>query len=117
MLRTDECGSLLPLEVPPRCLADNAARHRGGTSRGSREPHSSVLNITGHKPIMRTSFANRRVFPRKCRSRTVESNSDPRSLPSGDDEYRQQRRLTPVEEVTQVSMAPASAREALDMVR
>jgi len=60
---------------------------------------------------MRTDFAVRRVSPGNCPSPAIESNSDPRG---GD---RQQQRLAPVEEVTQVGTAPASAREALDMVR
>ena len=69
--------------------------------------------------IMRTDFADRRVSPGKCRSRGVESNSDPRNLPlPGDDKQRPQRRPVPVQEVTPVdAAAPASAREALDMIR
>ena len=68
--------------------------------------------------IMRTDLAGRRGYPGKCRSRGVESNSDPRSLPHpGTIQNRPQRRPVPVEEVTQVSTAPATAREALDMVR
>ena len=67
---------------------------------------------------MRTYFAEWRVSPGKCRSRTVESKSDPRERP-GRENNRQQQRLAPVEEVTPVGTAPAFARvgEALDMVR
>ena len=60
----------------------------------------------------------RRVFPGKCRSRGVESNSDPRSLPlPGTIQNRPSAATSPGEEVTQVGTAPATAREALDMVR
>src|SRR6266566_4954896 len=65
---------------------------------------------------MRTNFGEWCVSPRKCRSRGVESNSDPRSLPARDENRRPQRPV-PAREVTQVGTAPASAREALDMVR
>ena len=64
-------------------------------------------------------FEDRRGFPGKCRSRGVESNSDPRSLPLPGDENRRQQRPVPVQEVTQVGAAPAfgSVGEALEMVR
>src|SRR6266566_539531 len=65
---------------------------------------------------MRTNFGEWCVSPRKCRSRGVESNSDPRSLPARDENRRPQRPV-PAREVTQVGTAPASAREALEMVR
>src|SRR6266566_3236977 len=67
---------------------------------------------------MCTDFADRRVCPGKCRSRGVESNSDPRRLPlpgtttsasSGDQSRRGGDQVG--------AAAPASAREALDMVR
>src|SRR3984893_5884026 len=64
-----------------------------------------------------TDFSEWRGCPGKCRSRGVESNSDPRTLPS------RGREPPPAatsrgEEVTQVSAtAPACAREALDTVR
>ena len=68
--------------------------------------------------IMRTDFADRRVSPGKCRSRGVESNSDPRSLPSRGRPEPPAAATSPGEEVTQVgATAPATAREALDMVR
>jgi hypothetical protein len=38
-------------------------------------------------------------------------------MPSEDDEYRQQQRPVPVEEVTRMGTVPVSAREALDMIR
>src|SRR4029077_19664533 len=68
---------------------------------------------------MRTDFVAWRGYPGKCRSRGVESNSDPRSLPSPGDENRRQQRPVPVQEVTQVGAVPAfaSVGEALDMVR
>ena len=68
--------------------------------------------------LMRTDFADRRVYPGKCRSRGVESNSDPRNLPlpgtttsasSGDQSRRGGDQVS--------ATAPADAREALDMVR
>src|SRR5580700_11424443 len=67
---------------------------------------------------MRTDFGAWRGYPGKCRSRGVESNSDPRNLPARDENRRQQRPV-PGEEATQVSTAPAfaSVGEALDMVR
>src|SRR5215831_2395100 len=60
--------------------------------------------------------AERRGIPRKCHSRPVESNSDPRLI------SRTAKGLPPVatipaEEVTQMANAPGCAREALDMVR
>jgi Domain of unknown function (DUF222) len=67
--------------------------------------------------IMRTDFVEQRGFAGKCRSRGVESNSDPRNLPSGDDTDAssgdQSRRGGDQVSTT----APADAREALDMVR
>jgi hypothetical protein len=66
---------------------------------------------------MRTDFAARCGFREECHGWMIESNSDPRSLPTGDDENRPQRRPALVEEVTQVGTAPSSAREALEMVR
>src|SRR4029077_14627487 len=68
---------------------------------------------------MRTDFVAWRGYPGKCRSRGVESNSDPRSLPSPGDENRRQQRPVPVQEVTQVGAVPAfaSVGEALEMVR
>src|SRR5437867_3858076 len=66
---------------------------------------------------MRTNSAEWRGCRGNCRSRRIESNSDPRSLPLGDEQNRPQRRPVPVEEVTWVGTAPGSAREALGMVR
>ena len=67
---------------------------------------------------MRIYFAAWRGFPGKCRSRGVESNSDPRSLPLPGREPPPAA-TSPGEEVTQVSAAPAfaSVGEALEMVR
>src|ERR1700754_9470 len=68
--------------------------------------------------LMRTDFAARRVFAGKCRSRGLESNSDPRNLPLPGTTPTPAAATRPGEEVTQVSTtAPADAREALDMVR
>src|SRR5437016_516561 len=65
---------------------------------------------------MRTISAECRVSSEKCRSRAIESNSDARDVIRKEQD-RQQQRLAPAEEVTQVGNAPACAREALDMVR
>src|ERR1700730_14854557 len=66
--------------------------------------------------IMCTDLAAWRGCPGKCRSRGVESNSDPRNLPSPGTRTAassdQSRRGG-----DQVSTVPASAREALGMVR
>src|SRR6476469_4406944 len=73
-----------------------------------------------HKPLFNQVYLFRgsTCLSGKCRSWTIESNSDPRGDPR-DEEDRQQQRLGPVEEVTQLGTAPvfASADEALDMVR
>src|SRR6185437_10024328 len=68
---------------------------------------------------MCTDCAGWRVCPGKCRSRGVESNSDPRNLPlPGTTSSARSGDQSPGEEVTQVdATAPASAREALDMIR
>jgi hypothetical protein len=66
---------------------------------------------------MGTDFAEGRVFSRKRLCRAVESNSEPRSLPSRGRNRSANSGDELVEEVTQVANAPASAREALDMVR
>jgi hypothetical protein len=55
----------------------------------------------------------------KCHTRPVGSNSDPRNLPSRDEQIRQQQRSALAEEVTQVGAAPAfaSVGEAIEMAR
>src|SRR3984893_4678651 len=66
--------------------------------------------------IMCTNFAAWRGCPGKCRSRGVESNSDPRNLPSPG--TRTAASSDPSRRGgDQVSTVPASAREALEMVR
>src|SRR4029079_16816512 len=59
----------------------------------------------------------RRGYPGKCHSRGVGSNSDPRNLPSRGRHLTPAAATRPGEEVTQMSTAPADAREALDMIR
>src|SRR5205814_542473 len=76
-------------------------------------PAERVLDHLG-RPALDGEAA---CWPGECRIRAVESNSDPRNLPLGDEQNRPQRRPVPVEEVTPVGTAPGSAREALDMVR
>src|SRR5436190_23632726 len=78
--------------------------------------HRFLHRTTNPISTGRTNSEEWRGFSRKCRSALIESNSDPRDAP-GYEENRQQQRLAPVEEVAQVGSAPASAREALDMVR
>src|SRR5690349_15884633 len=65
---------------------------------------------------MRTYFAARRVLAGKCRSQGIESNSDPRNLPARDENRRQQRPV-PAGGDQVGATAPATAREALDMIR
>src|SRR4029077_15617218 len=75
-------------------------------------------NTTSPISIICTDFAGWCGYAGKCRSRGVESNSDPRSLPLPRGREPPQQRPVPAEEVTQVgATAPANAREALDMVR
>jgi hypothetical protein len=66
--------------------------------------HDSVTSLMRHPTPSQhgTDFAEGRGFPGKCRSRTVESNSDPRSLPLPG-RHRTPAAATPepVEEVTQ----------------
>jgi hypothetical protein len=59
--------------------------------------HCSQPNtkIPDRVKLMRTDFADRRGDSRKCRSRGVESNSDPRNLPATGRHRRQQRRPVP----------------------
>src|SRR5437762_1380504 len=68
--------------------------------------------------IICTNSAGWRGFAGKCRSRGIESNSDPRNLPSPG-RYRAAARSDQSRwrEVTPMGTAPANAREALDMVR
>src|SRR5437763_10207359 len=68
--------------------------------------------------IICPNAAGWRGFAGKCRSRGIESNSDPRSLPSPG-RYRTAARSDQSRwrEVTPMGTAPANAREALDMVR
>src|SRR3984893_9545632 len=66
--------------------------------------------------IMCTDFAAWRGCPGKCRSRGVESNSDPRNLPSPGTRTAASSDPSP-RGGDRVSTVPASAREALDMVR
>src|SRR5215475_14042803 len=69
--------------------------------------------------IMRTDLAGWRVFARKCRSRGVGSNSDPRSLPSQGRHRTASSDQSRRREVTRMGTAPAFASlgEALEMVR
>ena len=101
------CAGTSP--APKRRSSDSTALTVPMLHRISLPPRVSFHSCV---PISRSGV----VWPGKCRSRGIESNSDPRSLPCRGREPPPAA-TSPGEEVTQVGTAPANAREALDMVR